>query len=162
MLSEVEMISTELVANLDRFYSALRGTSDNLFKAFDDARGYLFDDRIEWIEGFGTLTGIDAVIREIVQKHTTAMKELQFDAEALFPTRDNAICVFGRAGGTLLSGNAIDGRFVHIWEFAGERAVRMSAYGEDGVIQRGLGLAPDADLEQTMAAVVAMLAASQR
>jgi ketosteroid isomerase-like protein len=151
------MLDTESLTKLRRFYDELSGSGEALVAAFGSARGDLIDEDIEWIESFGTLQGAEAVLQGIFRGHTQAFDELFFTAETIFPTRDTAACVVGQSGGRMKNGAELNGTFVHFWEFEDGRGIRMSAFNEDGVMQRALGLDPGAGPEETMQAFIASL-----
>jgi len=152
------MISDTAISNLHGYYNALHGQTEAIVQAFNDARakGLIADD-IEWVEPFGTLHGADAVIRDLFRAHTTAMSDLFFRADAIFPANETCACVIGHTGGALRTGAELSGQFVHVWEFKDSTAIRMTTFNEDGVLQRALGLDPRADEAQAMAALRAAL-----
>jgi len=139
------MVPIEQQEALTRFYAGLDGTTDDFVRAFEQARRDFMGDDIEWVEPFGVLRGAEAVVQEMIVPHTQSAERLYFTAEHVFPTRGREACAAGRSGGRLKSGVEFEGRFVHIWEFDGARAVRMTAYNEDGIIEAAAAASAPAD-----------------
>ncbi len=131
------MVPIEQQQALTRFYAGLDGMTDDFVRAFEQARRDFMGEDIEWVEPFGVLRGAEAVVREMIIPHTQSAERLYFTAEHVFPTRGREACAVGRSGGRLKNGVEFEGRFVHVWEFDGDRAVRMTAYNEDGMIGSG-------------------------
>ncbi|HVM65455.1 MAG TPA: hypothetical protein VMU14_11385 [Acidimicrobiales bacterium] len=129
------MVPIEQQQALTRFYAALDGVTEDFVRAFDRARGEFMGAGLEWVEPFGVFTGVERVVQEMIVPHTQFAERLHFTAEHVFPTRGREVCAAGRSGGRLRNGVEFEGRFVHIWEFDGDRAVRMTAYNEEGVME---------------------------
>jgi len=165
------MISSETQDAVRRFYDVLEGPSTDILDAFTTGREEFIDDDIRWIwmlppKGvelpgngtpsalpFGTYQGADSVFDDFLKFHTTIMDELSYSIEHCFPTRDTEVCVVGNYSVHLAAGGPqCHGLFVHLWEFADGRAIRLTAFAEDGVLQRGFGLAADAAVPEIMAA----------
>ena len=149
------MINKQVQDLVTKYYAALHGASEDILAAFATARVDFIDDDLEWNEPFGTIKGAQQVADGLLAAHTQMARELAFVADEVFPARDDTVCVAGHSEATFHSGVQMNGRFVHIWEFAGDRAVRMTVYNEDGAMQRALGLDEDASMDEVMAAMMA-------
>lgn len=141
------MVGAEELEAVRRYYAALHGTGDDIVKAFDAARADFIDEGIEWIEPFGTFQGADQVRDFIVSHAGTGAEHAAFLAEHVFPTRGKEVCVSGHGVGKIrATSREFDVRWVHVWEFRDGRAIRMTVFQEDGVMERALGLPEDARL----------------
>jgi ketosteroid isomerase-like protein len=141
------MVGTEELEAVNRYYAALHGTGEDIVKAFDAARTDFIDEGIEWIEPFGTFHGADQVREFIVSHAGTGAEHAAFLAEHVFPTRGTEVCVSGHSVGRIReTGLEFDVRWVHVWEFRDGRAIRMTTFQEDDVMERALGLPEGARL----------------
>src|SRR3954453_21690562 len=159
------MVDSDTQDAVRRFYDALHGPSTDILDAFSKGRDEFIDDDIDWIwmlppKGaelpetptglpFGTYRGADSVFDDFLKLHTQIMDELSYSVERCFSTRGTEVCVVGTYKFHLAAGGPrSEGLFVHLWEFADGRAIRLTAFAEDGVVQRGLGLDPEAGLPE--------------
>jgi ketosteroid isomerase-like protein len=168
------MIGSETQDAVRRYYEALHGPSTDILDAFNTGREEFIHDDIEWIwmlppKGqdlpggdapggvtWGTFLGADSVYEGFLKPHTVIMDVLSYTVEHCFSARGSEVCVVGKNKVHLTAGGPVfEGLFVHVWEFADGRATRFTAYAEDAVFQRGLGLDPDAPISEVMAAATA-------
>src|SRR4051794_27748717 len=147
------MVSKKARDAVAHHYELNHGTGEDMIAAFVTAREEYLHEDIEWIEPFGTIHGAEQVQQALIGVHTKAFKAMYFRAEESYPVGGEGILTRGASGGTFLNGKSFEGRFIHVYNFDGDRAIRFQSFNEDGVIQRALGLPEDAAVSEIMAAM---------
>src|SRR4051794_31409078 len=126
------MLSKDLQDAVARYYATAHGESDTMVGAFDRACDEFIAADIEWVESFGTLNGVEQVKAQLVGAHTQLLSNMRWTVDHAFPGAggDRAV-VLGQFTAQLPNGAEVNPRFVHVWEFDGDRAVRFLAFEQD-------------------------------